>query len=50
MKVGIASALFQCFAFPCVHGCLQGVQNGNFPPPGHGTKTQTFLENLKSVA
>jgi len=35
VKVGIAGALFQCLAFPCVHGCHQGGQNGNLPPPGN---------------
>jgi len=35
VKVGIAGVLFQCLAFPCVHGCPQGGQNGNFPPPGN---------------
>jgi len=34
VKVGIAAALFQCLALPCVHGCPQGEQNGNLPPPG----------------
>jgi len=34
-SIGITGTLFQCLAFPCVHGCLHGGQNGNFPPPGN---------------
>ena len=52
MKVGgIAGAMFQCLAFPCVHGCPQGGQSGNLPPPGKWDyRNQKFLENLKSAA
>jgi len=36
--VVIAGALLQCLASPCVHGCPQGGQNGNLPPPGNWDK------------
>jgi len=50
VKVGIAGALFQYLAFPCVHGCPQESKMGICHHLEIGTKNQKFLENLKSTA
>jgi len=52
VKVGIAGAMFQFLASPCVQRCPQEGQNGNLPPPGNWDKEPNFLENFleKSAA
>jgi len=50
VKLGIAGAMFQCLAFPCVHGCPQGDNMGIFHHLEIGTKNEKCIENLKSAA
>jgi len=49
-SIGITGALFQCLAFTCVHGGLQGGQNGEISTTWKlGLKTKNSRK-LKSAA